>query len=55
MFNNKRTFDTSNYDKDNPLYDPINAKVHGKIKDDTAGIPVQEFIIFDQTYILWFI
>ena len=54
MFNNKRTFDTSNYDKDNPLYDPINAKVHGKIKDDTAGNPVQEFIIFDQTYILWF-
>jgi hypothetical protein len=31
MFNNKRTFDTSNYDKDNPLYDPINAKVHEKI------------------------
>lgn len=44
MLENKDLFDTSNYVKDHPLYSSKNAKSFGKMKDETAGEPVQEFV-----------
>lgn len=37
-------FDTSDYPKDHPLYSTKNKKVIGKMKDETAGIPIREFV-----------
>ena len=37
-------FDTSNYDKKHFLYSGVNSKVLGKFKDETAGIPIVEFV-----------
>ncbi len=37
-------YDTSNYPKDHPLYSPINSKVLGKFKDETASIPPTRFV-----------
>lgn len=40
-----RTFDTSNYDVNNPYqYQLLNKKVLGAMKDETAGIPMTIFI-----------
>ncbi len=36
-------FDFSDYDKSHFLYSDVNKKVLGKFKDESAGIPVQEF------------
>ena len=37
-------FDASEYRQDNPLHSTINKKVIGKMKDETHGIPIQEFV-----------
>ena len=37
-------FDFSNYPKDHPLYSTQNKAVLGKFKDETAGVPIEEFI-----------
>ena len=37
-------FDTSDYPPDHPLYSSVNKKVMGKMKDETAGVPIQEFV-----------
>ena len=37
-------FDFSNYPKDHPLYSTQNKAVVGKFKDETAGVPIEEFI-----------
>ena len=37
-------FDTSEYGQNHPLYSLANKKVIGKMKDETHGIPIQEFI-----------
>ena len=37
-------FDTSEYAQDHPLYILTNKKVLGKMKDETHGIPIQEFV-----------
>lgn len=40
----KKLFDTSNYDKKHFLYSEKNKKVLGKMKDETAGNPITEFV-----------
>ena len=37
-------FDTSEYAQDHPLYSLTNKKVLGKMKDETHGISIQEFV-----------
>jgi len=37
-------YDTSDYPKDHPLHDKKNAKVIGKFKDETNGVPPLEFV-----------
>ena len=37
-------FDTSEYARNHPLHSLTNKKVLGKMKDETHGIPIQEFI-----------
>ena len=37
-------FDTTEYGQNHPLYSLTNKKVLGKMKDETHGIPIQEFI-----------
>jgi len=37
-------FDTSEYPTSHPLYSSANKKVIGKMKDETHGIPIEEFI-----------
>ncbi len=37
-------FDTSEYTQDHPLHSLTNKKVLGKMKDETHGIPIQEFV-----------
>lgn len=37
-------FDTSNYDPSHPCYSTKNKQVLGKMKDETAGVPVKEFV-----------
>ena len=37
-------FDTSEYGQNHPLYSLANKKVLGKMKDETHGVPIQEFI-----------
>ena len=44
MLEDKELFDTSEYAQDHPLYSIGNKKVLGKMKDETHGIPIQEFI-----------
>ena len=44
MMKHKHLFDTSEYDPDHPLYSTENKKVLGKMKDETHGIPIQEFV-----------
>ena len=36
-------FDFSNYPSSHPLYSTVNKKVTGKMKDETAGVPIYEF------------
>ena len=44
MLEDIERFDTSEYAQDHPLYNLANKKVLGKMKDETHGIPIQEFI-----------
>ena len=37
-------FDFSDYPNDHPLYSAVNKKVLGKMKDETAGAPIKEFV-----------
>ena len=37
-------YDTSNYPKDNPLYDNRNKKVLGKMKDECGGLAIEEVV-----------
>ena len=37
-------YDTSEYSRDHPLYSTTNKKVLGKMKDETHGLPIEEFI-----------
>lgn len=37
-------FDTSDYPVDHPLHSNVNKKVIGKMKDETAGVPIEEFV-----------
>jgi hypothetical protein len=37
-------FDFSNYPKTHPLYSKVNQKALGKMKDETAGAPIREFV-----------
>jgi hypothetical protein len=40
----KENFDFSEYPKDHPNYDPTNAKVLGKFKCETNGVPIGEWV-----------
>jgi hypothetical protein len=40
----KQHFDFSEYPKDHPNYDPTNAKVLGKFKCETNGVPMSEWV-----------
>lgn len=44
MLEDINLFDTSEYTQDHPLHSTANKKVLGKMKDETRGIPIQEFI-----------
>ena len=44
MMQDKHLFDTSEYREDHPLYSLENKKVLGKMKDETHGIPIHEFL-----------
>lgn len=44
MAANLNLFDTSDYPKDHKLYSITNKKVMGKMKDETASIPIAEFV-----------
>jgi hypothetical protein len=44
MLQDTDLFDTSEYAQDHPLYSITNNKVLGKMKDETHGIPIQEFV-----------
>ena len=37
-------YDTSDYPKDHFLHSTVNRKVLGKIKDETAEVPIEEFV-----------
>ena len=40
----KDKFDFGDYNKNSGFYDPMNKKVIGKMKDETKGIPIVEFV-----------
>ena len=40
----KDKFDFSDYNKNSGVYHPTNKKVIGKMKDETKGIPIVEFV-----------
>ena len=44
IMRDKHLFDTSEYDQEHPLYSTENNKVLGKMKDETHGIAMQEFV-----------
>ncbi|CAG2190061.1 unnamed protein product [Mytilus edulis] len=44
MPKDKQLFDFSNYAKSHFLFDDVNAKKPGLFKDETAGIPIEEFV-----------
>lgn len=44
MKDNIDIFDTSDYPRDHFLYDDKNKKVVGKMKDETNGVPISEFV-----------
>ena len=44
MMRDKHLFDTSEYDPEHPLYSTENKKVLEKMKDETHGIAIQEFV-----------
>ena len=44
MFQHKELFDLSDYPTDCPFHDETNRKVQGKFKDETASVPIVEFV-----------
>ena len=44
MADDKKWYDTSNYNKNHPLYSLENAKIPGFFKDETKGRPIAEFV-----------
>ena len=44
FWNDKNEFDFSNYNQNSRFFDVANKKEIGKMKDETAGIPITEFI-----------
>ncbi len=44
MLEDQHLFDTSDYPKTHPLYSLANRKVLGKMKDETKGNPIREFV-----------
>jgi hypothetical protein len=44
MKKDKDLYDTSNYPKDHFLYSNKHKKVIGKMKDETGGLPIEEFV-----------
>ena len=44
FFADRELFDNSDYPSDSKFYFPENKKVIGKFKDETAGVPIKEFI-----------
>ena len=44
FWNDKDKFDNSNYPEDSKYFNKTNKKVIGKFKDETAGIPICEFV-----------
>ena len=44
MFQHKEDFDFSDYPKDSQFHDPTNKMVIGKFKDETASVPIVEFV-----------
>ena len=44
MYDDIWIYDTSNYDKDHRLYNPINKKVLGKMKDECGGLAIFEVV-----------
>ena len=46
--NNKEMFDFSNYSTKSKYYDNSNNLVIGKIKDETAGVAIEEFVRLKQ-------
>ena len=44
FWKNKDKFDNSDYNKESPFYNAVNKKVIGKFKDESAGIPITEFV-----------
>ncbi|VDI57240.1 Hypothetical predicted protein [Mytilus galloprovincialis] len=44
MQKDKQLFDFSNYAQNHFLFDDVNAKKPGLFKDETAGIPIEEFV-----------
>ena len=41
---NKEMFDFSNYSTNSKYYDDPNKLVIGKMKDETGGVPIKEFV-----------
>ena len=44
FWKDKEKFDNSDYPQDSLYFDKTNKKVIGKFKDETAGIPISEFV-----------
>ena len=44
FWENKDKFDNCDYNKESPFYNAVNKKVIGKFKDESAGIPITEFV-----------
>ena len=44
MQQNLDWYDTSDYPVDHPLHSNVNKKVLGKMKDEMAGVPIEEFV-----------
>ena len=44
FFADRELFDNSDYPSDSKFYFSENKKVIGKFKDETAGVPIREFI-----------
>ena len=44
-------YDFSDYPKDHPLHSEVKNKVLGKMKNETAGVPIQEFVGLRANYV----
>ena len=44
FWNDRNRFDTSNYQENSPFFDKWNKKVIGEFRDETTGVPINEFV-----------